>query len=75
MLPGDEPQPRGELAPILEVGRIAHGCDQRRRGQGANPRQLRQPLTGLVGHEQPHDLLVSRRDPLIAGLQFRGEGV
>jgi hypothetical protein len=49
MLPGDEPQPGGKLTAILKVGRIAHRCYQCGGGQGANPGQLRQPLTGLVG--------------------------
>ena len=75
MLPGDETQPGGKLAAILEVGRIAHGCHQCGGGQGANPGQLRQPLTGLVGGEEPLDLLVSRRDALIQGLEFLGERV
>jgi hypothetical protein len=73
MLPGDEAQPGGKLASILEVGRIANGCHQRRGSQGANPSQLRQPLTGLVGCKQPLDLLVSRRDTLSQGLEFLGE--
>jgi hypothetical protein len=73
MLPGDEAQPGGTLASILEVGRIAHGCHQRRGRQGANPSPLRQPLTGLGGGEEPLDLLVSRLDTLIQGLEFLGE--
>ena len=73
VLPGDEAQPGGTWASMLAVGRIAHGCHQRRGRQGANPRQLRQPLPGLVGCKQPLDLLVSRRDTLIQGLEFLGE--
>ena len=73
MLPGNQAQPGGELAAILELGRIADGRNERCGGQGANPGQLRQPLTGLVGLEYPLDLLVGRRDPLIQGLEFLGE--
>jgi hypothetical protein len=73
MLPGDETQPGGELAAILEVGRLTHGCHQCGGGQRANPGQLRQPLTGLVGCEEPLDVLVSRPDALIQGPEFLSE--
>ena len=39
----------------------------------ANPGQLRQPLTGLVGCEELLDVLISRGDALIQGLEFLGE--
>ena len=41
MLPGDEAEPRGALAPILAVRRISDRRNQRRRGEGTNPGQLR----------------------------------
>ena len=73
MLPGDEPQPGGELTAILKVGRIAHRGYQCGGGQGANPGQLRQPMTGLGGGEELLDVLISRGDALIQGLEFLGE--
>jgi len=75
MLPRDQAQPGGALAAILALRRIADGRDERCGGQGANPGQLRQPLTGFVSLEYPLDLLVGRRDPLIQGLELLGERV
>jgi hypothetical protein len=75
MLPGDEAKPRRELAPILEASRIPNRRDQSRRSQGANPGQLHQPLTRVVGLTQLFDVLVGGRDPLIQGLELRGEGL
>ena len=46
MLPGNQTQPGGELAAILELGRIADGRNERCGGQEARSGQLRQPLTG-----------------------------
>jgi hypothetical protein len=75
MLPGDEAQPGGELTPILEVSRIPDRRDQRRRGQGANPGELRQALTRLVGREHPLNLLVGDCNPLIQSPEILGERV
>src|SRR5215471_315947 len=70
MLAGDKAQPRGKLAPIFERGGIADCRDQGCRGQGANPRQLRQPLTGLVALEHALDLLSGGSNTLIQGLEL-----
>src|SRR5262245_58181139 len=73
MLAGDKTQPRGKLATMFERRGIADCRDEGRRGQGANPRQLRQPLTGLVGLEHALDLLVGGSNTLIQRLELLGK--
>jgi hypothetical protein len=75
MLTGPEPEPGGELAPILEYRRIAHGRDVRCGRQGANPAQLCQPLTCLISLEDLLDAVVGSCQPLIESLEFLGKGL
>jgi hypothetical protein len=67
---GTPRQPGGTLATILERRRLTDCRHEGRRRQGANPRELRQPLTRLIRLEYPRDVLVRGGDPLIPGVQL-----
>gem|GEM_PF-4691453 len=71
VLPGYQASPRRELAPILQCGGFPDGGDQRGRGSGADPRQLRQPVTRFMALKHTLNLRIGLPEALIQGLEFR----
>ena len=65
VLAWDEPDPGGEVAPVLELGAIADGGDDGNAGLGPDPLDAGDPLAVLRRAEDALDLLVEAGDPAI----------
>ena len=62
VLPGHQAQPRRERVPVLKCRRLSDSRHQGGRGSGANPMQLREPLTSLMALEHPLNLALGCLD-------------